>query len=138
VFFTTQWRITMSMFQRVVTFSARPDKVYNALMQSGQHSEFTGAPAEIGTHAGAGFSAHGGHINGIVLDLVEGQRIVKAWRAANWDAGVFSLVHISLASAPEGCVLTLVHSACPEGTAEHLDAGWHKMYWVPLTAYLAG
>ena len=29
----------------------------------------------------------------------------------------------------------LDHSGFPDDAAEHLDGGWHKMYWEPLKAY---
>jgi hypothetical protein len=33
--------------------------------------------------------------------------------------------------------LILEHHGFPEGNADHLDPGWHQMYWEPLRKYLA-
>ena len=121
-----------------VSFDAAPSRIYQALMESTQHAEFTGGPADIGRKEGEAFSCHGGAILGRNIELVENERIVQAWRVADWEAGVYSLIRIELKSETGGTKLILDHDACPEGTGEHLDSGWHARYWDPLRAYLAG
>jgi uncharacterized protein YndB with AHSA1/START domain len=126
----------MAKIHQEVTFSAAPERVYRALLDSAQHAKFTGAPAEIGASAGDAWSAYGGKIFGRQLELVDGVRIVQTWRAGNWPDGVHSLVRFEL--VPEGgkTKLVLDHDAVTDEQAPHLEGGWPKMYWEPLRKYL--
>ena len=67
-----------------VRLNADPQKLYAALMESQLHAKFTGAKAAISTRVGGTFSAGGGFIQGVNLELVPGKRIVQAWRGKNW------------------------------------------------------
>jgi activator of HSP90 ATPase len=124
--------------RQAVIIKASPQRVYDALLDAKQFSAFTGgAPAEIDSNAGGAFSCFGGMITGRNVELVPNQRIVQAWRAGNWPEGVYSIVKFELDAQGSETRLTLDHSAFPEGNAEHLEGGWHKMYWEPLKKYLA-
>ena len=126
-----------SIRQQVI-IKASPRQVYDTLLDAKQFSAFTGgAPAEIDSNAGGAFSCFGGMITGRNVELVPNQRIVQAWRAGNWPEGVYSIVKFELDAQGSETRLTLDHSAFPEGNAEHLEGGWHKMYWEPLKKYLA-
>ena len=120
-----------------ITFSATPEQIYRALMDSSEHSEFTGAPADVSADEGGACSWHGGYITGRNVELVPNQRIVQAWRARNWDAGVYSMVRYELAAADGGTRVVLEQAGHPDDATEHLESGWHERYWKPLTAYLA-
>lgn len=121
-----------------VTIEASPQRVYDTLLDGKRFSEFTGgAPAVITSEAGGAFSCFNGMITGRNIELIPNQRIVQAWRAGNWPAGVYSIVRFELAPQGDGTKLTLEHTAFPEGASEHLEGGWHKMYWEPLKKYLA-
>lgn len=110
---------------------------YQAILSAEQFAEFTAAPAEIATDEGAAFSCFGGEIIGRQLELLPNQRIVQAWRVKNmWDDGVYSIVRFDFADSGDITTITLTHTGYPEDAAEHLEPGWHKMYWGPLKAYL--
>ena len=113
------------------------DRVFRALTESQQFSAFTGAPADIDTRPGGTFSCFGGMISGRTVELVPEQRIVQAWRAGNWDAGVYSIVRFELRREGHQTRLVLDQSGHPDGTDEHLRAGWPRMYWEPLKRFLA-
>ena len=117
-------------------FDASPEAVYQVIADSEQHGAMTGAPADIGTGEGDAFTTHGGAIEGWNLDLTPSERIVQAWRPADWPAGVYSIVRYDFATDGDGTELTLTHSAIPEGAAEHLASGWNERYWGPLAAHL--
>ena len=126
-----------SIHQEVV-FKASPKRIYDALMDAKQLSEFTGGgPAEISREVGGSFSTFGGMIVGRNVELVPNQRIVQAWRVSDWDDGVYSIVRFELKG--QGCETQLVldHSGFPEGQREHLEAGWQMRYWEALRKYLA-
>jgi activator of HSP90 ATPase len=121
-----------------VTIKARPERIYDTLLNAKRFSEFCGgAPATIVPEAGGAFSCFNGMITGRNVELVPSHRIVQAWRTGNWPEGVYSIVRFELNAQGAETKLTLDHSAFPEGASEHLRGGWHKMYWEPLKKYLA-
>jgi activator of HSP90 ATPase len=126
------------VIQQEIVLGASPERVYEALLDPRQFSEFTaGAAAEITREPGVALSCFGGMITGRNVELVPDQRIVQAWRVGNWLAGVYSIVSFELKAQGPNTILTLRHAGFPEGTREHLETGWHKMYWEPLRKYLA-
>ncbi len=122
---------------QTIEIKSSAEKVYNALTTAAEFSEFTQAPAEISTDEGGAFSCFGGQIAGRHIELVPNERIVQAWRATcMWDAGVYSIVTFDISQSGDTTTLNLRQSGHPEDAAEHLEPGWHKMYWDPLKAYL--
>lgn len=127
----------MSKIHHDITLPASPDKVFSALMDTDQHAAFTGAPASVGG-VGEPFSAYGGKVAGLTVEAIPGERIIQAWRIGDWPEGVYSLVRFDLSADGSGTRLSFDHTGIPDGAREHLDGGWHKMYWEPMTKYLAG
>jgi uncharacterized protein YndB with AHSA1/START domain len=122
---------------QTIEIKSSAEKVYKALTTAAEFSEFTQAPAEISTVDGGAFSCFGGQIAGRHIELVPNERIVQAWRATSmWDAGVYSIVTFDISQSGDTTTLNLRQSGHPEDAADHLDPGWHKMYWDPLKAYL--
>jgi activator of HSP90 ATPase len=115
------------------TFAASPDEVFAALTQSEVFGAMTGVPAQIDPAAGGEFSLFGGAIQGRNIECVPGARLVQAWRASSWDDGVYSVVRFELTPAGGKTKVILDHAGYPDGAGEHLDAGWHPNYWVPLS-----
>jgi uncharacterized protein YndB with AHSA1/START domain len=133
----------MSIHQEV-TFPVAPKRVYELLTNSAQFAAATGRPAEIATSEGDAFSIFGGYISGRQIDLVPGERIVQAWRGAEWSPGVYSVVRFTLTPDGEGTKLTVDHDAYPEGKSpmypswhEHLATNWPVFYFQPFAKYLA-
>ncbi len=127
-----------SSIRQEVTIKASPQRVYAALLDGEQFRAFTGgAPAAIAPDPGGAFSCFNGMITGRNVELIPNQRIVQAWRAGNWPEGVYSIVRFELAAQGDATKLTLEQAAFPDGASEHLEGGWHKMYWEPLNKYLA-
>ena len=95
-----------------------------------------GAPAEISRDEGGPFSCFGDRIVGRQVELVPDRRIVQAWRAADWEDGVYSVVRFELREDGKGTRLVFDQSGFPQGEKGHLEAGWPKMYWEPLQEFL--
>jgi activator of HSP90 ATPase len=125
-----------STIHQEIVFPVRPERVYEALTDSTQFAEVTGAPAEIGGHAGESFSCFGGMVTGRHVELLPNERIVQAWRVGNWDDGVYSIVRFDLQAQGADTLLILEHTGFPAEHVEHLDSGWRKMYWEPLQRYV--
>lgn len=122
--------------EQQVTFETTAARLYDILMSSKEHGAMTGAPADIKAEEGGAFACHSGQITGRTLELEPGKRIVQAWRAGSWPAGEYSVVQFSVRDEGGKAVLNLRHTGVPADAVEHIDGGWHKMYWQPLAAYL--
>ena len=122
--------------RQTVSFQKSPEQIYKVLTSATEFGEMTGAPAEISEDEGGTFSCFGGQITGRHIELRPNKRIVQAWRAGPWEEGVYSIVKFDISESGTGSTVTLDHTAYPEGSSEHLEGGWHKMYWEPLKAFL--
>ena len=127
----------LTSLHQEIDFKASPQRIYAVLLDSKQFAAFTGMPAEISREAGGVFSMFGGLIVGRNIELVGNQRIVQAWRPANWDPGVYSLVKFELKGQGDQTKLILDHTGFPQGNYGHLYSGWGERYWEPLKKYLA-
>jgi activator of HSP90 ATPase len=130
--------MTIASIHQEIAINASPKRIYEALLDAGQFSQLSGgAPAQINAEAGGAFTCFGGMITGRNIELKPNQRIVQAWRAGNWPEGVYSIVKFELTAQGANTKLTFDHSGFPQEQREHLDAGWHKMYWEPLNKFLS-
>ncbi len=118
-------------------FEARPEQLYEALLDQTKHAAFTGGAADISRDVGGAFTCHDGQIVGRNLELDANRRIVQAWRVAAWPEGVYSVVKFELESTDAGTRLTLDHSGVPAEGRDAVAAGWNARYWEPLRSYLA-
>jgi activator of HSP90 ATPase len=119
-------------------FKATPQHMCETLLGSKPFAAFSGMPAEIDAKPGGAFSIFGGMVAGRIVELVENQRIVQAWRSASWKAGVYSIAHFEI--KPRGTESSLVfdHTGFAAGLHDSLDEGWRGHYWEPLKKYFAG
>jgi activator of HSP90 ATPase len=118
-----------------IDLNASPQKVYEALLDSKQFTEFSGRTAEINRDIGGAFSLFKGHIIGRNLELVPNQRIVQAWRVVTWPEGAYSIARFDLKAQGSGTHVVLDHIGFPEGLHDHLAQGWDENYWSPLKKY---
>lgn len=119
---------------QTISLSKSPADVFATLTSGEAFAAMSGEAATIDATAGGAFSLFGGKIEGRTIELVEGARLVQAWRPANWPAGHYSVVRFELSADGEGTKVELTHDAFPPEAAEHLDAGWHRNYWEPMAA----
>ena len=118
-----------------IEFNATPQKLYEALLDSKQFTEFSGRPAEINREVGGAFSLFKGHIIGRNVELVPNERIVQAWRVVTWPEGAYSIVRFELKPQGSGTRLVFDHIGFPEGLHDHLAEGWEENYWSLLKKY---
>jgi len=128
--------IVSTTIHQEIEFAVGPQRLYEALLNSKQFSEFSSAPAQIDSIMGDAFSLFGGRIVGRNVDLRPNQMIVQAWRVADWPAGVYSIVKFEFNSKGSGTHLVFDHSGFPAEFHDHLAAGWKSNYWDLLTKYL--
>jgi activator of HSP90 ATPase len=117
-------------------FKASPHRIYDILLDSKQFTAFSGERAEISREVGGPFSMFGGKIVGRNVELVSDQRIVQAWRPANWEPGEYTLVKFELKPQGSQTKVVLDHTGFHEGDFGHFDSGWRLHYWERLAKYL--
>lgn len=127
----------LTYLHQEIDIKASRERVYEALLDAKQFAAFTGMSAEISREAGGTFKTFGGLIVGRNVELVAKERIVQAWRPADWEAGVYSLVKFELKEWNSQTKVILDHTGFPEGNFRHLDSGWYLRYWEPLRRFLA-
>ena len=120
-----------------VELATTPSRVETALLDAKQFAAFTGLGATIDARDGGAFSLFGGLIVGRNIELVSGQRIVQAWRPADWTPGLYSLVKFEFRPSGRGTLVILDHTSFPAGGYDHLSAGWYAHYWEPLKKFFA-
>jgi activator of HSP90 ATPase len=135
-----------------IVFQADPQRVYAALTDARQFDKVidlsgirqAGAlppeankPTQITAAAGGEFTLFGGYITGRQIELVPNVRVVQAWRAANWDPGIYSIARFELVKQGAATKIVFDHTGFPKGAGKGLAVGWHKHYWDPLTKFLA-
>jgi len=122
--------------RQTVTFKASPHEVYEALMDSRQHTKFTGAKASISRKVGGRFTAYDGYIEGVNLELVPDEKIVQSWRGSDWPEGHYSKAAFALKEVGGSTRLTFVQTGVPEDEYDSIRQGWHDYYWKPMKKML--
>jgi len=122
--------------RQTVTFRASPYDIYEALMDSGKHSQFTGGEAKISRKVGGKFTAFDGYSEGVNVELVPDKKIVQTWRAGDWPEGHYSQVTFSLKEMEGGTRLTFTQTGVPEEQYEDISQGWRDYYWAPMKKML--
>lgn len=137
---------TAEAIHQEVAFKVSAKRVYEALTDAPQFQKVqqmgaamksvdTAKPVVLRREEGAAFSLFGDYVTGRQIELVPNQRIVQAWRAGSWPAGVYSVARFELSEQGTGTKLVFDHTGFPAGTGEHLAAGWKLNYWEPLEKY---
>lgn len=133
---------TAEAIHQEVFFKVSRKRVYEALTDAGQFTKVTrfstvknAPPAEISRDVGGAFKCFGGVISGRHVELTPNERVVQAWRDADWGAGVYSIAKFELQEQGDGTKIVFDHTGFPLGQGEELAAGWKANYWEPLTKY---
>ncbi len=122
-------------FELKATFPVKPAVIYNAWLDSAEHSKMTGGEAICSNIIGASFTAWDGYISGTNQFLIENERIVQTWRTTEFgETDEDSELTLAFAEVPNGCKLTLTHTNIPEGQSNYKQ-GWEDHYFTPMRAY---
>ena len=110
--------------------------LYNAWLDSKEHTAFTGAQARVDPKVGGKFSAWDGYITGKTLLLKRGQKIVQSWRTTDFPEGSpDSRLVILFDVTPTGTRIVLEHTDSPDGQGKSYRAGWKDYYLMPMKQY---
>ena len=128
----------MNRFTVSAELPASPQAVYDAWLNGDRHGEMTGAPATGSTSIGGAYTAHGGYIFGINLELIDGERVLQTWRTSEFsDDDPDSSVEVTFEPIPAGTRITLRHWNIPPGQAERYQSGWQDHYFTPMAVYFS-
>ncbi len=105
-----------------VKFKAEPSAVYEFLVS---------ADDEVGRRF------HIGEGSGVVVDLAPSERVVRAWREADYPDGVFSMAAFTLKRLATGTELTLTHRGVPKELIPRTEDRWRRDYWDLMKQQLA-
>lgn len=118
-------------------FNVAPEVLYHAWLDSETHSAMTGSPARVGSAVGDRFEAWDGYIEGKNLELVPSQRVLQAWRTAEFSRDEpDSLLEVRFEATDSGSRLVLRHSQLPPHGMQYKQ-GWIDSYFTPMKEYFA-
>jgi activator of HSP90 ATPase len=126
----------MKNIKQTATFKASPHDVYEALMDSKKHSEFTGGKAVISRKIGGKFTAYDGYAEGKNTELTPDKKIVQTWRAGDWPEGHYSQVTFLLEEVDGKTRLTFTQIDVPDEQSSDIAQGWRDYYWKPMKKML--
>ncbi len=131
-------RMKTRTIKQSVSIAASPHAVYEALMDSKKHSEFTGGKAKTSRRVGGKFEAYDGWIDGWNVALLPDKKIVQKWRGGDWPKGHYSTVTFFLKKTPAGSLLQFTQTDVPEEHFEDISQGWIDNYWDKMKTALDG
>lgn len=126
-----------STIYKTVVLPASSADLFDMYMDSGIHSEITGAPARISDESGSTFEAFGGLVKGITLQVVKHRLIVQSWRSVNFDKkDPDSTLVIAFEPEDDDGRIDLVHLDVPKKDFQGVSGGWESRYFAPWLTYL--
>ena len=132
-------------YQIIRVVPASPKRLFEAWLDSREHSDMTGRKAAVGPCAGDAVSLLDGLITGANVCVEPNRRLAQRWSIDEPGLGVTeSLVEMELVAGRrfggigspfEGTTLVLRHSGLPaEQTTFDVD-WWEESYFAPMDAY---
>jgi activator of HSP90 ATPase len=119
-----------------VTLPVEPKILYNAWLNSNEHTAFTKSKASIEKKVGSTFTAHDGYISGKNELLHMNKRIVQSWRTTDFEEETIdSTLEISFEKVEKGTKITLAHSNLPVDSGKSYRKGWRDHYFKPMKEY---
>lgn len=116
-------------------FNVKPSVIYDAWLNSTQHSKMTGGLAKCSNEIGGNFTAWDGYIKGKNIDLKSNKEIIQRWRTSEFDKNdEDSKLIIRFKEIENGTELTLIHNNIPEGQTQY-KKGWIDHYFKPMENY---
>ena len=110
-----------------------PDLVYLALTNPLTIMLWTGEEAEGTDVEGSVFSIMGGAIEGKILSLIPGRKIVQQWYFGEQEEP--SIVTINLHLHGNATSVELRHSNIPDEDFEDIIEGWNNIYFANLQGF---
>ncbi|KAJ1623168.1 activator of Hsp90 ATPase [Pavlovales sp. CCMP2436] len=120
------------------SFPLNPHFVYESLIDTNRMRAATAADALIEPRVGGVIKLFNGSVEGEIVELVPGEKIVQKWRFNTWQPGHFSNVVITLSADGGNTKLKLVQTGVPVEERERTEKGWRVMIFDRLKMVLGG
>ncbi|MFT7155364.1 MAG: activator of HSP90 ATPase [Parvicella sp.] len=122
-------------FTITTTINAKAEAIYNAWLNSEQHSQMTGGEAIVSDKVDGTFWAWDGYIEGKNIELIPFNKIVQLWRTAEFKENeIDSTIELTLEETNGSTLITLVHSNLSEAGEQYIE-GWKDNYFTPMAMY---
>ncbi|MCX6175094.1 MAG: SRPBCC domain-containing protein [Ignavibacteriales bacterium] len=120
------------------TFPVTQKRIYDAWLNSKEHSAMTGGKATASTKVGGKFTAWDGYISGKNLELIPNKRILQSWRSTEFPKDhLDSYLLVKLEKTNGGTKVTIIHSEIPQGQSASYKKGWKDFYFTPMKKYFS-
>jgi len=117
------------------TINASLESVFNAWLDSAEHTKMTGGEAKASTEVDASFTAWDGYIWGKNLEIEPNKRVLQSWRTSEFsDDDEDSLLELLFSNTNDGTEITLIHSNLPSHGKQYKQ-GWEDHYFTPMREY---
>ena len=114
---------------------APPDVIYDAWLNSEEHTSMTGGRAKVSAKIGEMFEAWDGYIQGKNLELESPGRILQQWRTTEFEnSEQDSQLEVLLIPEGQGTRITIRHSGLPDHGMQYRQ-GWIDAYFLPMKEY---
>jgi activator of HSP90 ATPase len=124
-------------FEVTTIIDAPAQDIFNAWLNSEQHSAMTGGSANVSAEIGGTFIAWDGYIKGTNLDLQPGIRILQSWRTVEFsDNEPDSQIEVIFEPQSDKTKITLKHTNLPPHGMKY-EQGWIEAYFEPMKEYFA-
>ena len=114
---------------------ASPHEIFEALMDSKKHSEFTGGKVIISRKVNGKFSAYDDYATGKNLQIIKDKKIVQTWKASDWEPSENSKVVFDLKKVKNGTKIEFTQYNLPDRFYKGISKGWKEHYWEKLKDY---
>jgi len=126
----------MDSIKLSVTVPVEPKMVYQAWLNSREHSAFTNSKAEIEKKVGSDFTAGDGYISGTNELLHMNKRIVQTWRTTDFsEENEDSTLEVRLQKVDKGTKVSIIHTGLPDNSGSEYKKGWRDNYLKPMKSY---
>ncbi|NQY11999.1 MAG: SRPBCC domain-containing protein [Flavobacteriales bacterium] len=117
------------------TIKASAETIYNAWLDSKEHSAMTGGVVTASSDVGGKYTAHNDYIGGENKELVANQKIVQTWRSTEFEEGEpDSLISVTFEEQDGKTTISLTHTDLPTHQAA-VAMGWEDYYFTPIKEY---
>jgi len=119
------------------TFPVSPDRIYELLTDGAMLSTLVNRRGRGGAVEGAWFSLFGDQLEGRQIELVRAERVVQAWRVADWEPGEYSIVRFTLRPEGTGTRVVVDQDGYPARLHQAVANTWRPLYFEPMARHFS-
>jgi activator of HSP90 ATPase len=118
----------MSSIIQKYEMDAKPEEVWDALVNSETIEIWSKDEAKMTDDVGAAWMLWGGQMFGKNLEVVKNKKLVQTWCYEEWDKDKPSKVTLTLKPKGRKTIVELLHEDVPEKSLKSITEGWNTYY----------